>query len=218
MARSFAFVELAATAPARDWRRAGRVPTLSGADGTADEPSTTWRRLSRRRAYENPWIAVDEDVVELPSGATTLYGIVRCGPCVGMLPFVDADHVLLVRQYRYVTQRMTWEMPTGGVHPGESFEDAAQRELAEEVGARAGRLEPLTAYATSKSVVDETAHLFIAHDLTACSAVPDETEHFEVHTVAYADALDMVLSGEIVDSMTIIALLWAEHLRVTRPA
>lgn len=112
-----------------------------------------WRRLNRRRIYENSWIAVDKDVILLPAGARTLYGIVRCGPCVGMLPFGDADHVLLVQQFRYITQQNTWEMPTGGVHSGESIEAAAQRELAEEVGARADRLTPLTAYATSKSVV-----------------------------------------------------------------
>ena len=158
-------------------------------------------------------MAVDEDIVELPSGATTLYGIVRCGPCVGMLPFVDADHVLLVQQFRYVTGQTTWEMPTGGVHPGESIEDAAQRELAEEVGRSAGRLTALTAYSTSKSVVDETAHLFLAHDLTVAFAEPDATEHLEVHTFPFTDTLAMVLSGEIIDSMTIIAVLWADHLR-----
>jgi ADP-ribose pyrophosphatase len=172
-----------------------------------------WRRLERRRVYENPWIAVDEDVVELPSGATTIYGIVRCSGCVGMLPFVDDDTVVLIRQWRYIPGRTTWEMPTGGVHSGESLEDAAQRELAEEIGVRAGRLTPLTAYATSKSVVDETAHLFLAHDLLPASGTPDETEVIEQRRFPFADALAMVLSGEIVDSMTIIALLWAERLR-----
>ena len=158
---------------------------------------------------------MDEDVVELPGGATTIYGIVRCTPCVGMLPFADADHVMLVQQFRYITGQMTWEMPTGGVHDGESIEAAAQRELAEEIGARAGRLTPVTAYSTSKSVVDETAHLFLAHDLSAASATPDITEHIRVSTVPFSDALDMVLSGQIVDSMTIIAVLWAERLRRT---
>lgn len=181
-----------------------------------DETGGDWTRLSRRRAYENPWIAVDEDVVQLPNGATSLYGIVHCGPCVGMLPFADDDHVLLVRQFRYVAGRTTWEMPTGGVHPDESVEDAAQRELSEEVGVRAGRLTPLTAYATSKSVVDETAHLFLAHDLAAATAEPDDTEHLRVDTVPFPKVLQMVLSGEIVDSMTIIAVLWADRLR--RPA
>ncbi len=61
-----------------------------------------------------------------------------------MLPFVDDDHVLLVQQFRYITGRATWEMPTGGVHEGEPIEEAAQRELAEEVGMHAGRLIPLT--------------------------------------------------------------------------
>ncbi len=178
-----------------------------------DRASGPWHRLSRRRAYENPWIAVDEDVVELPSGATTLYGIVRCGSCVGMLPFVDADHVLLVQQFRYITGQTTWEMPTGGVHEGESTEAAAQRELAEEAGVHAGRLTPLTTYNTSKSVVDETAHLFLAHDLTVAAATPDATEDLRVSTIAFADALDMVVSGQIVDSMTIIAVLWAERIR-----
>ena len=178
-----------------------------------DRAAGPWHRLSRRRAYENPWIAVDEDVVELPSGATTLYGIVRCGSCVGMLPFVDADHVLLVQQFRYITGQTTWEMPTGGVHEGESIEAAAQRELAEEAGVHAGRLTPLTTYNTSKSVVDETAHLFFARDLTVAAATPDATEDLRVSTIAFADALDMVVSGQIVDSMTIIAVLWAERIR-----
>jgi len=168
-----------------------------------------WRRTSTRRVYENTWIAVDEDQVELPSGVSTLYGVVRCGPCVGTLPFVDHDHVLLVQQWRYVVGRVTWEMPTGGVHPGEDLEAAAQRELAEEAGVRAATLEPVTAFSTSKSVVDETAHLFVARGLEPAAADADPTEEFLVHVVDFADALAMVRSGEIVDSMTVIALLWA---------
>ncbi len=182
-----------------------------------ESASIPWRRLSRRRAYENPWIAVDEDIVELPSGATTVYGIVRCTPCVGMLPFADDEHVLLVQQFRYIPGQMTWEMPTGGVHDGESIEAAAQRELAEEIGVRAGRLTPVTAYSTSKSVVDETAHLFLAHDLSPASATPDDTEQIRVSTVPFSDVLAMVLDGQIVDSMTIIAVLWADHLRQASP-
>jgi ADP-ribose pyrophosphatase len=161
--------------------------------------------------YENPWIAVDEDLVELPTGATTTYGVVRCGECVGMLPFVDDSHVLLVQQWRYVAGRTTWEMPTGGVHDGETAEEAAQRELAEEAGVNAGVLTPLTSYATSKSVVDETAHLFLAHDLTPASRPRDDTELIRLQSFRFEEALSMVLSGEIVDSMTIVAMLWADR-------
>jgi ADP-ribose pyrophosphatase len=184
---------------------------MGSADGLDSHPR--WQRLDRRRVYENPWIAVDEDVVALPSGATTLYGVVRLGSCVGMLPFADDDHVVLVQQYRYVTDEVTWEMPTGGAHEGESIEAAAQRELAEEVGVHAGRLTPLTAFATSKSVIEETAHLFLAHELVPAAAQADHTEQLVVSTVPFTDALGMVLSGEIVDAMTIIAVLWADRLR-----
>ena len=87
--------------------------------------------------------------------------MVEAGHCVGVLPFVDADRVVLVRQYRYIIARPTWEMPTGGVDDGEDVQVAAQRELTEEVGYRAGRLTRVSSYHTSKSSMDETAHLFI---------------------------------------------------------
>src|SRR5512135_469209 len=110
-----------------------------------------WRQLTSRRIYENRWMAVREDQVRLPDGRETIYGVVDCGNCVGVLPFVDRDHVLLVGQFRYVAQRFTWEMPTGGVRAGESLEAAAQRELEEEAGRRARRLAWISSYHTSKS-------------------------------------------------------------------
>lgn len=170
-------------------------------------------RRSSRPIYENPWMSLREDLVELPDGKTTIYGVVTCKDAVGVLPFLDADTVALVRQYRYVIGRPTWEMPTGGVHHGESLEDAARRELAEEAGYRAGRLVHVSTFHTSKSIVDETAHLFLAHDLTRAPAAPDATEFIEVRPFAFADVLAMVLDGEITDAMTIIAVLLAARRR-----
>ena len=130
----------------------------------ADEPAP-WQRLSTREVYRNPWIIVREDQVLRPDGSQGIYGVVTTTQAIGVLPFVDPDHVLLVRQWRYVAGRALWEMPTGGMHPGETPLATAQRELAEEVGYRAGRLEPLPDFLTSKSVVDETATLFLGYDL-----------------------------------------------------
>jgi len=172
----------------------------------ADVP---WQTRSTRVVYQNPWIRVDEDQVQLPDGRTTLYGIVRCGECVGVLPFLDAETVVLIRQYRYVARGVYWEMPTGGVHPGESVEAAAQRELGEEIGYRAARLTPLVSYHTSKSVLDETAHLFYGEALTPVVTPGDATEFIEVRPVPFAEALRMVESGEVKDSMTVIAILHA---------
>jgi ADP-ribose pyrophosphatase len=166
-----------------------------------------WRTQSTRLVYRNPWIRVEEDQVELPDGRTTIYGVVRCGPCIGVLPFLDRETVVLVRQYRYVARGVYWEMPTGGVHAGESLEAASRRELQEEIGYTAARLVPLVSYHTSKSVVDETAHLFSAEELSPAPSPPDETEFIEVRPVAFAEALRMVETGEIKDSMTVIAVL-----------
>ena len=174
---------------------------------------TPWRMLSSKPVYANKWISLREDLVALPDGRTTVYGVVTCGHCVGLLPFLDRDTVLLVRQYRYVAGRATWEMPTGGVHAGETLEEAAQRELAEEIGHRARRLVHVSTYHTSKSVVDETAHLFLAEGLTRTETTPDETEFIDVRDFPFDTVLAMVLDGKIVDSMTIIAVLFAARRR-----
>ena len=168
-----------------------------------------WKTLSTKPMYANRWLSLREDLVELPDGRTTIYGVVTCGQCVGILPFLDPDTVLLIQQYRYVARRMTWEMPTGGVHAAEAIEEAAQRELAEEIGYRAGRLTHVSTYHTSKSVLDETAHLFLGEEMTNLELPPDETEFIEVRPFPFSKVFQMVLSGEIVDSMTIIAVLLA---------
>jgi ADP-ribose pyrophosphatase len=86
---------------------------------------------------------------------------------------------------------------------------AAQRELGEETGHRAGRLTWLSTYHTSKSVMDETAHLFLGDDLVKLELHPDETEFIEVRQFSFEQALEMVLTNEILDSMTVIAVLHA---------
>jgi len=174
---------------------------------------TAWRTLSSRSVYTNPWIRVREDHAELPDGRTTIYGVVECKPCVGVLPFVDPDRVVLVGQYRYVARDFYWEMPTGAMHAGESEETAAQRELAEEAGYEADRLTRLYTLFTSKSVMDETAALYLAEGLRPVDHRPDPTEFIEVRTFPFARALEMVETGEIKDAMTIIAILHVARRR-----
>jgi ADP-ribose pyrophosphatase len=168
-----------------------------------------WQQLTSRNVYRNKWMAIREDQVRLPDGRETIYGVVDCGHCVGILPFLDPDHVLLVGQYRYVAQRFTWEMPTGGVRPGESLEAAAQRELAEEAGRRAGRLTWVSTYHTSKSIMNETAHLYLGEDLAAADHPSDDTEFIERRVFPFRDVVEMVRRSEITDGMTVIAVLHA---------
>lgn len=177
-------------------------------------PPQPWTTLSSRPVYQNPWISLREDVALLPNGRTTIYGVATFGGGVGVLPFVDNDHVLLVRQYRYVFgESHRWEMPTGGIKPNETNEDAAQRELQEEVGYTAERLEWVSTFYSSKSVCYEILHLYIGHNLTRAALPPDETEFLETGVFAFRDVLKMVNNSEIRDAMTVIAVLHAARLR-----
>jgi ADP-ribose pyrophosphatase len=168
-----------------------------------------WRTLSSRRVYENPWIRVREDLAEMPDGRTTPYGVVECRPSVGVLPMLDRSRVVLVGQYRYVAGAFRWEMPTGAMHPGESEEAAAQRELREEAGYEAERLVKLCTFETSKSVVDETAYLYLAEGIRPARGEPDPTEFIEVGVFEFDEVLRMVEHSEIRDAMTVIAVLHA---------
>ena len=169
-----------------------------------------WKTLSSRQVYQNPWTRLREDIAEMPNGKTTIYGVVECGECVGVLPFIDDQNVVLVRQYRYVFgEDHRWEMPTGGVKQGESLLDSAHREL---IGYDASELEHISTYYTSKSVMHEIAHLYIGRHLTQIQAMPDETEFLEIEIFPFDQVLQMTLKSEIRDSMTVLAVLYVARL------
>jgi ADP-ribose pyrophosphatase len=174
-----------------------------------------WRTLSSRPVYVNPWIRVREDIAEMPDGRRTLYGVVMCKPALGVLAFLDADTVVLVGQYRYVFGGFFWEIPTGACEAGESERDAAARELEEETGYRAGRLEPLCRFQSSNSFLDEISRVYVATDLTPLARGPegDATEFIEVASFRVDDAIAMVERGEIQDAMSVVALLHAARRR-----
>jgi ADP-ribose pyrophosphatase len=139
--------------------------------------------------------------------------VVECKPAVGVLPFLDDRTVVLVGQYRYVARAFLWEMPTGGVRPGESEEGAVQRELAEEAGYEAARLDKLCTFHSSKSVVDETAHIYRADGLRAVVRTGDNTEFIEVRAFSFEEVVRMVDASEILDAMTVVAVLHTARRR-----
>jgi len=177
-------------------------------------PPKPWKTISSRIVYQNPWTTIREDIAEMPNGKQTIYGVMENGLAVGVLPFIDADHVIMVRQYRYVfAENHRWEIPTGAVKPGESLVTAARRELREEIGYDATELQPISTFFSSKSMVQEIAHLFIGRKLERAEAEPDETEFLEVKIFPFEEILHMVLESKIRDSMSVIAVLHAARLR-----
>ncbi len=177
-------------------------------------PPLPWKTLTSREVYKNKWMRLREDLAEMPNGKTTIYGVVECSECVGVLPFVDNDHVVMVRQFRYVYgEDQRWEMPTGGVKLGETNEEAARRELREEAGYDASELIHVSTYFTSKSIMREIGHLYLGRSLVKVEAIPDETEFFEIAVMPFSEVVNLVNQSEIRDSMTVITVLHAERLR-----
>ena len=136
---------------------------------------------------------------------------------MGVVPFVDPGHVLLVRQFRHLARADSWELPGGGGQPGEDPEAAAQRELREEGGYRAGRLTFLTRFYPSNAYLDETAYCYLGEDLAADPLASDDDEFFERRVVPFREAVAMALDDRITESVSKVALLTAALTLGHRP-
>lgn len=163
--------------------------------------STTLQRLGKLTLREDAW--------RLPTGLLRRYPLLHVGATVGVIPFVDPGHVLLVRQFRHLARAVSWELPGGGAQPGEDPEAAAQRELREEGGYRAGQLTFLTRFFPSNAYLDETAYCYLGEDLAPDPLASDEDEFFERRVVPFPEAVAMALDDRITESVSKVGLLAA---------
>lgn len=166
-----------------------------------------WRTLSSKVVYDNPWITLREDAVIRPDGEPGIYGVAHFkNIAVGVLA-LDGEDIYLVGQYRYALEQYSWEIPEGGCPEGEAPLDAAKRELEEETGLQAARWAALGEAHLSNSVSDEYAVWFLATELTQGAHHPEGTEQLQVRKVDFNEALRMVLSREITDSLSMLAIM-----------
>jgi ADP-ribose pyrophosphatase len=135
--------------------------------------------------------------------------VVRHPGAAAVVPFLDDDEVLLIRQYRHATGGTIWEVPAGKLDDGEAPETCAARELEEEAGRRAGRLEKLGWIFTTPGFTDEVIHLFAGFDLTAVPTRHEDDELIEIVPMPLARALELVWAGEIPDAKSALALIHA---------
>lgn len=167
-----------------------------------------WKVKSSRTVYENPWIKVSHDEVITPKETDGIYGTVHFkNIAIGVVPIDEQGNTWLVKQSRYTLNQYTWEIPEGGCPYGEEPVNAARRELEEEVGLKANQVTELMRMHLSNSVSDELAIIFVARGLSAGQQALESTEDIEYKKLPLQRAIDMVLSGEITDSISVAALL-----------
>jgi len=177
------------------------------------------KQLKRETVYRGRVFDLIVDQVEYPSGNTSVREIAHHPGGAVAVPVFEDGCVLLVRQLRYPLGRHIFELPAGKLSSGEDPLIAAGRELEEETGWVAGVLEPLVSIYTTPGFCDEVLHIFLATKLQASSSGHKREEgefSMTLHRVPLGEAIEMIETGEIQDSKTIIGLLLVER-RTRRP-
>jgi ADP-ribose pyrophosphatase len=170
-------------------------------------------QLASRRVYKGRVVDLDVDTVQFPDGSTGQLEMIRHPGAAAVLPFASDPRgtdptILLIKQYRYATNGPLIEIPAGRLDQGEDPKACAERELLEEVGVKAGRVERLTTIWTTPGFTDERIHLFWAADLTADQHAREPDEFIEVAPTPLSEALTLIREGGITDSKTVLCILF----------
>jgi len=165
--------------------------------------------MPNRRVYRGKFLEMVTEDVTLPNGRTVTMDLIAHPGAAAVVPFLSDDEVLLIRQYRHAAGGEIYEVPAGKLDPGESPDVCAVRELEEETGYRAARVEPLGSILTTPGFTDERIHLFAAFDLERSRQRLGDDELIELAPMTLADALDLVWSDRLPDAKSALALLHA---------
>lgn len=165
--------------------------------------------IHSEKVFQGRVFDVRRDRVRLPNGNQTRLDIVEHEPAVTLLP-VDAEgRAWLVRQYRHAAGRELLELPAGVVEPGETPEACAYRELREEIGMAAGRLQTAGAFFLAPGYSTEYMYVYIARDLSPAPLEGDEDEVLSVERFPLEQVYRLAAEGEIHDAKSLAALLLA---------
>jgi ADP-ribose pyrophosphatase len=169
--------------------------------------------LATRRLYAGRVVRLDVDTVRFPDGSTGELEVIRHPGAAAIVPCASDPRgqdptILMIRQFRYAAGGKLWEIPAGTLDPGENPEACARRELLEETGASAARLERLTSILTTPGFTDEVIHLYLASELTTGEPSRERDEFIEVVPQPLSRVLALIRDGEVRDAKTIVAILY----------
>lgn len=173
-----------------------------------------WTTVSSKKVYDNPWISLTEHQVINPSGGKGIYGEVHFKNfAIGIIAIDADDQIFMIGQYRFPLKQYTWELPEGGGPLHENPLDSAKRELLEETGLVASEWKEVLKMHLSNSVSDELGILYLASGFKQFAPQPEETEQLEVKKIPFEEVYQMVINGQITDSLTVAGILRVKLLR-----
>jgi len=171
----------------------------------------SWKTLISKKRADFPLFKVFEDKVELPNGERLDYYLVKKIPVVVVLPVIS-DKIVMVRQYRYPIKSNSLELPAGHVWPNETPEGCAVRELKEETGFTAEKMEKILSYHPSTEYSTQVYHIFIAEDLKDGEINREKYEIMDMELLKTDIAIKKIMDGDITDGRTITSIFLAHFL------
>tara|TARA_Y100000031_G_C8200523_1_gene375985 strand:- start:1 stop:534 length:534 start_codon:yes stop_codon:yes gene_type:complete len=164
--------------------------------------------LSREKMCEGYCFEVVADQVIWPNGKKVKRSLIIHPGISVMVPVLDTDRLILIKQYRYGSKNLLWELPAGTINPGETPLQCAKREIEEEIGYKAKRLEKMISCYSSPHFSTEIVHCFVATDLIKTKINLDDDEIIEAKVFPVKKVKDMINGGKIQDAKTLVALFY----------
>ncbi len=168
------------------------------------------KTVSTDNVYSGKIIKVELDDVILPDGKNSKREIVRHGPAVAILALDDDNNVILVEQYRKPIESVILEIPAGHIEKGEDPHETALRELKEETGYEAGKIELVSKYFTSPGFTDELIYFYFAENLKKSETHFDEDEFIELKKIKADEFIRMAKDFRLIDEKAILAAFYLE--------
>ncbi len=194
----------------------GRILALRRRSRYDARMASPFRRLSREVLVDNPWHRYCLDRYTQADGSEGHYYYVDMPGSCGIVPWFEDGTTVLVKGHRYLLDTELWEFPIGGMTDGDEPVAVAQRELAEEAGLRAGRMDPIGTFAPYKGVSNERCHFFVARDLEQVGQDLEPSESMTVHRMPFAEARERLVAQPLPDGQSLAGLVFFERWLASR--